>query len=163
MAKISALALTVVALAGCGGDDDAADEPAGEVTTEETAADEATGPLTIELEEVNDSGQSGTATLVPDKVGTIETFKIHLEIEPPLDSPQMAHVHNATCAEYAKIKAFDKQIATVHSPLADVRDGKSEESTVPGSVATGEYSINVHEPASPFPAVACGDIPKHGD
>jgi hypothetical protein len=161
MATRLALFLATIALGAvaCGGGSDNGDEAAPTETA--TTSAETSEPITVELHEVNDSGQSGTATLVPGKVGTIETFKVSLEIEPPLDSPQMAHVHRATCAEYAKIKGIDKQILTVHSPLAEVRDGKAESTTVPGSVATGEFSINVHEPASPFPAVACGDIPKH--
>jgi hypothetical protein len=154
------LFLVAIALsaAACGGGGDNGDEAA--PTEPAATSTEASEPITVELHEVNDSGQSGAATLVPGKVGSIETFKVSLEIEPVLDSPQMAHVHRVTCADYAKIKGIDKQILTVHSPLADVRDGKAEASTVPGSIATGEFSINVHEPASPFPAVACGDIPK---
>jgi hypothetical protein len=154
--RLSLLLAAIALGAGCGGGGDNGDEaaPAAPATTSP-----ASEPITVTLHEVNDSGQSGTATLVPSKVGTIETFKVRLEIEPLLNSPQMAHVHRVTCAEYAKIKGIDKQILTVHSPLADVQNGESE-STVPGSVATGEFSINVHEPASPFPAVACGDIPS---
>jgi hypothetical protein len=159
MATKLSLFLAVIALgaAACGGGDNG-DEAAPTETA--TTSPEASEPIIVELHEVNDSGQSGSATLVPGKVGTIETLKVSLEIEPALDLPQMAHVHRVTCAEYAKIKGIDKQILTVHSPLADIRDGKAEASTVPGSVATGEFSINVHEPESPFPAVACGDIPK---
>jgi hypothetical protein len=160
MATKLSLLLVAIALsaAGCGGSSDNSDEAAPTETA--TTSPESSEPIIVELHEVNDSGQSGTATLVPGKVGSIETFKVSLEIEPVLDSPQMAHVHRVTCAGYAKIKGIDKQILTVHSPLADVRDGEAEASTVPGSIATGEFSINVHEPASPFPAVACGDIPK---
>jgi len=163
MATKLSLLLAAIALgaAGCGGGSDNGGEaaPADQAPPAATSL-EASEPIIVELHEVNDSGQSGTATLVPGKVGTIETFKVRLEIQPLLDSPQMAHVHRTTCAKYAKIRGIDKQILTVHSPLADVRDGEESESTVPGSIATGEYSINVHEPASPFPAVACGDIPK---
>jgi hypothetical protein len=160
MATKLSLLLVAIALsaAGCGGGSENGDEAAR--TEPATTSPEASEPITVELHEVNESGQSGTATLVQGKVGSIETFKVSLEIEPALDLPQMAHVHRVTCAEYAKIKGIDKQILTVHSPLADIRDGKAEASTVPGSVATGEFSINVHEPESPFPAVACGDIPK---
>lgn len=152
----------VVALAACGGSSNDAVEPATENRVQATTSASPAEPIVVKLEEVNDSGQSGTATLVPGKVGTIETFEVRLEIEPTLDSPQMAHVHRVTCAEYAKVKGINEQIATVHSPLADVRDGKSESKNVPGSIATGEFSINVHEPAHPFPAVACGDIPSGG-
>jgi hypothetical protein len=156
------LAALVVALAACGGSGGDAVEPATENRPQATTTTSPVEPIIVELEEVNASGQSGTATLVPGKVGTIETFDVLLEIEPALDSSQMAHVHRVTCAEYAKVKGIDAQIATVHSPLTDIRDGKSESGNVPGSIATGEFSINVHEPGHPFPAVACGDIPRSG-
>jgi hypothetical protein len=155
-------ATLVVALAACGGSGDDAVEPATETRVQGTTTATPAEPIVVKLEEVNDSGQSGTATLVPGKVGTIETFEVRLEIEPTLDLPQMAHVHRVTCAEYAKVKGLNAQIGTVHSPLTDIRDGKSESRNVPGSIATGEFSINVHEPAHPFPAVACGDIPTSG-
>jgi hypothetical protein len=156
------LAVLVVALAACGGGGDDAVEPATENRVQAETTASPAEPIVVKLDEVNDSGQSGTATLVPGKVGTIETFEILLEIEPALDSSQMAHVHRVTCAEYAKVKGINAQIGTVHSPLTDIRDGKSESRNVPGSIATGEFSINVHEPAHPFPAVACGDIPRGG-
>jgi hypothetical protein len=148
-----------LALPACGGGDHGGEAgPAEQTSPAETAPAEAPEPITFDLRDVNKSGQSGTATLVPGKVGEIETFDVQIEIEPSLESPQMAHVHRVTCAEYSKIKDLNAQIATVHSPLADVRDGKSESKNVSGSIATGEFSINVHEPAHPFPAVACGDI-----
>jgi hypothetical protein len=155
-------AALVVALAACGGSNEDAVEPATENRVQTTTEAGPAEPIVVKLEEVNDSGQAGTATLVPGKVGRIETFDVRLVIEPTLDSPQMAHVHRVTCAEYANVKDINEQIATVQSPLADVRDGKSESKNVPGSIAAGEFSINVHEPAHPFPAVACGDIPRGG-
>jgi hypothetical protein len=145
---------------GGGGDDGGEATPVTETQPAATTTTETPEPITITLQEVDDSGQSGTATLIPGKVGEIETFDVRLEVEPAIKSPQMAHVHRATCAEYAKLKGIDEEIATVHSPLTDLRAGKSESRNVPGSIATGEFSINVHEPAHPFPAVACGNIPR---
>jgi hypothetical protein len=154
------LAMIALGVAGCGGGDDNGDEAAPtETASRATTSLDPSQAITVDLQEVDDSKQSGTATLVPGTVGSIDIFKVELEIRPALDAPQMAHVHRATCAGFAKLKS-DKQILTVHTPLADVREGKGEPTTVPGSIATGEFSINVHEPTSPFPAVACGDIPK---
>jgi hypothetical protein len=156
--------MLALALPACGGSDDGGEAtPVEQTPPAQTAATEAPEPITINLREVNNSGQSGTATLIAGKVGEIETFDVQIEIEPAVASPQMAHVHRVTCNEYAKVKALNEQIATVHSPLADVREGKSESKNVPGSIATGDFSINIHEPAHPFPAVACGDIPRGGD
>ena len=153
--------MLAVALPACGGSDERRDAtPAEQTPPAATTTSETPEPITIELQEVNDSGQSGTATLIPGEVGEIETFDVRLEIEPANESPQMAHVHSVTCAEYAKVDGFAEQLATVRNSLTDVRDGKSESRNVSGSVATGAFSINVHEPAHPFPAVACGDIPS---
>jgi hypothetical protein len=156
--------LLALALPACGGGDDGRESaPAQETPPAQTASTEPSEPITIDLREVKDSGQSGTATLIPRSVGEIETFDVQIEISPGVASPQMAHVHGLTCAEYAKINDFDAQIATVQSPLADVRDGRSESHNVSGSIASGDRSINVHEPAHPFPAVVCGDIPGAAD
>jgi hypothetical protein len=151
-------------LAACGGGGNGGEAtPVEEAQPAQTAATEAPEPITVKLREVNNSGQSGTATLIPGSVGEIETFDVQIELESTVASPQMAHVHRVTCAEFAKLKGFDEKFASVHSPLTDVRDGTSESKNVPGSIATGEFSINVHEPAHPFPEVACGDIPRAGE
>jgi hypothetical protein len=168
MCRTAAFALTVagvlLGVVACGGSgDDGGDAtPVTDTQPAATTGTETPDPIAIKLREVNDSGQSGTATLIPGKVGKIETFDVRLEIEPAIELPQMAHVHRVTCAGYAEVKGIDAQIATVHSPLADVRDGKSESKNVSASIGTGQFSINVHEPAHPFPAVACADIPRHG-
>jgi hypothetical protein len=155
--------MLALVLPACGGSDDGGEAtPVEQTPPAQTAATEAPEPITINLREVNNSGQSGTATLIPGNVGEIETFDVQIEIEPAVPSPQMAHVHRVTCDEYAKVKGISEQIATVRSNLSEVRGGKSESKNVPGSIATGEFSINVHEPAHPFPAVACGDIPRAG-
>jgi hypothetical protein len=155
--------MLALALPACGGSDDGGEvTPAEQRPPAQTAATEAPETITIKLREVDNSGQSGTATLIPGKVGEIETFDVRIEIEPAVASPQMAHVHRVTCDEYAKVKGFDERFATVHSPLPDVREGNSESKNVPGSIAAGGFSINVHEPAAPFPEVACGDIPRAG-
>jgi hypothetical protein len=156
-------AALALALAACGGDSDDAAAPGSETRVQATTTAAPAEPIVVELEEVDGSGQSGTATLVPGKVGTIETFDVRLEIAPTRDAPQMAHVHRVTCAEYAALKGgIEEKINTVHSPLTDVRNGESESKNVSGSIATGEFSINIHEPAHPFPATVCGDIPSGG-
>lgn len=156
------LAVASFVLAGCGGNGNNGGEatPSEQTEPAATTVTETPEPIVVELREVNNSGQSGTATLTPGSVGDIETFDVLIEIQPVVAAPQMAHVHAATCAEYAKVKGLAEQIATVRSNLSEIRDGKSESHNVAGSIATGALSINVHEPAHPFPAVACGDIPR---
>jgi hypothetical protein len=152
------LVALALAAAGCGGGDGDGGETTGAGGGTETSTEPAE-PITIDLAESNGSGQSGTAELQPGQVGSIATFDVTLEIAPTLEAPQMAHVHRVSCAEYAEIADFDKQLATVHAPLTDVRDGSSQTGNVSGSIGKGGFSINVHEPDPPFAAVACGDIP----
>jgi predicted small lipoprotein YifL len=160
------LLVLLLSAAGCGGNGDAETPAAEEMTaTEETSATEhETGePLEIELSAVNDSGVSGTATLSESEGDGPPKFTVELTAEPAGDASRPAHIHNVTCAEYAKIKDYDAQAKTVSDTLSNVDQGKST-STVPGKLTertTGEYSINVHASAIPFPAIACGDIPAH--
>jgi hypothetical protein len=156
--------LLVLTIGGCGGGDEENGSPAEEAPT---AEHEAAAPVEVELNAVNDSGMSGQATLreVEAEDGAIPTFEVEISLTPAGDGASLpAHIHNVTCAEYAKIKDPGAQLQTVQAPLSNVDDGSSK-STAAGALAdrmTGEYSINVHEAASPFPAVACGDIPAHG-
>lgn len=163
------LALVFVAIvfaAGCGGDD--AGAPAGEeTTTEETTATghEAGEPVEIELHAVDDSGVSGTATLSEGEGDGPPTFTVQLTAEPAGEAARPAHIHDVTCAEYAEITDTDEQARTVVDTLTNVDQGTST-TTVPGKLTertTGEYSINIHASAIPFPAIACGDVPAHGD
>jgi hypothetical protein len=155
---IGFLSVLALALAACGGGDDGGETAADQTTTQETAE-----PVTVDLAEEHDSGQSGTATLTPVKEGAIPTYEVVLQLEPPLEGPFPAHVHNVTCAEFAaEVKTTADIEATIVAALSDVRNGESK-STAPGSLAertTGEYSINVHDPAKQFETVACGDIPS---
>jgi hypothetical protein len=148
----------LLSLAACGGEADGGETVAEETTTQETAE-----PVTIDLAEEHGSGQSGTATLTPVEGGGIPTFEAVVNLTPPLDASLPAHIHNVTCAEYAtEIKTQEEIEASIESTLTDVRNGEST-TTVPGSleeVTTGEFSINVHDPAKAFETVACGDIPS---
>jgi hypothetical protein len=149
--------MLALSLAACGGGDND-----GETAAEETTTEMAAEPVTIDLAEEHNSGQSGTATLTPAEKGAIPTFEVVLRLDPPLDGPFPAHIHSVTCAEFEDDLTEEKVFATVVAVLSDVREGKST-SAAPGSLAertTGEYSINVHDPAKAFETVACGDIPS---
>ncbi len=157
----SVLLLTI---GGCGGSDGENGTAAGQATT--TAAHEVAAPVEVSLSAVNGSGMNGQATLteVEAEEGAIPTFEVEISLTPAADEASLpAHIHNVTCAEYAKIKDPGDQLLTVKTGLSNV-DGGSSKSTAAGDLAertTGEYSINVHEAAAPYPAVACGDIPAH--
>lgn len=162
MLAVAALAVALLAAAGCGGDD-AADDVAEATTgltdtgeaaeTLEDALDDAetTLPdgLTLTLEEQNDSGISGEVALSPTSEGALE---VEIELDGSDGGPHPAHIHEGSCDDLNPEPAF---------PLEDVVDGESEttvEISVDDLVAT-EYAVNVHESAENVDVyVACADV-----
>lgn len=164
MPKRIALLLTIclIAAAGCGGDDEEdavesattalTDTEGAESTLEEvmTEAEEALeGGLSLDLQEQNDSGISGTATFSPTSEGTVE---VELELDGAEGEARPAHIHKGSCADLDPDPAF---------PLEDVVDGQSE-TTVDVDVTeltASEYAVNVHESAENIDTyVACADV-----
>jgi hypothetical protein len=130
-------------------------------TTGTTSSSEHSSTITVELTEQNESGQSGTASLRERQNGT---FDVLIEMSPPSKFPgaaQNAHIHNASCAEYAAMTDFNERLATVVDWLSSLaKGGSSTKVAVPlAERATGTYAINVHEQNAPYTVVACGDIP----
>lgn len=108
--------------------------------------------VTIDMKEVEGSGQSGSADITSDGEQTIVT----IEIEPGEEGvAQPAHIHDGTCNDLGDV-AF---------PLDDVVDGASE-STVDISVSdliAGEYAVNVHLSEDEIDVyVSCGTLPQFG-
>jgi hypothetical protein len=153
MSRALSLLAVAAVLGGCGGDEESA-------PTTAPAAREAQ-VVTSRIDEVDGSGISGTATLTP-QAG--KRFAVAVRLNGTGDgASHPAHIHDVTCDEYAKLTDFDAQLATVKDSLSNVTDGVSQTTvglTELSERTTGGYSINVHAPESPFPAVACGDIPK---
>lgn len=121
---------------------------------------ETAGKTTIALKQQNRSGQSGTASLIKRKDGT---FTVLIRMSRPVRFPgpsQNAHVHNVTCAKYARMKSFGARLATVTDWLSNLTRGRSTTHvSVPlAKRTTGRFAINVHEQNSPYTVVACGDI-----
>jgi hypothetical protein len=150
---------------GCGGDD--REDTPGAGAADETRAAPEPEPVEVALAELRDSGMTGTATLTPQgSEGEIATFTAELGVSPPAAGARPTHIHQETCADYARRVGPDPRPVelegTVVNSLTDVRDGTSV-TTVPGSLAdrtTGGFSIVVHAPNPPYAPVACGDIPK---
>ena len=156
------LAVALIA-AGCGSDDDQdaaqdattalTDTAGAEETLEEvlTEAEEALEDVevTLDLEEQNSSGITGTATLSPTSDGDVE---VELEVDGSDGGPHPAHIHKGSCADLDPNPAF---------PLEDVVDGRSN-TTVSIDIAdltADEYAINVHEsPENLDNYVACADV-----
>jgi hypothetical protein len=130
---ILAALVTVVALAGCGGDDEA-------------GGDE----VTVSLAEVAGSGQTGTATLTAEGEGTRVSITIDGD---PVSPSQPAHIHEGSCeADLNPEPAYG---------LPNVDDGTSE-STVDvtlDSLTASDYAINLHMSNEDLTTyTSCGDI-----
>ncbi len=126
------LATLSLAVAGCGG---GGEEAGG-------------GEVTVELAEENGSGQSGTATLVPEGEGT----RVTIELSNSPGAAQPVHIHPGTCEDLDPKPAY---------PLEDVAGGSSEsmENTSLEELQNGDFAINVHKSADEIETyVACGDI-----
>jgi hypothetical protein len=135
LAALVVIGLAVLALTGCGDDDD------------EAAGDDAT---TVELAAVGDSGQSGTATLMPTDDQT--QTSVVVEVDDPVSASQPAHIHEGTCYDLNPAPAYG---------LPNVVDGRSE-TTVDASfddLTGGTYAINLHmSDADLMVYTSCGNI-----
>jgi hypothetical protein len=108
-------------------------------------------PVTVQLSAQNNSGESGTATLMAMGNQTKVIVKL---TGAPMDIAQPAHIHKGTCANLDPNPTY---------PLTDIKGGASE-TVVDASLAslmTGNFSINVHKSMQEISTyVACGTIPK---
>ncbi|HEX3469126.1 MAG TPA: hypothetical protein VHT05_13690 [Candidatus Elarobacter sp.] len=106
-------------------------------------------PLQIKLLPQNNSGESGTATLMDSEKGLI--VKVHMTPASDLDQP--AHIHKGTC---------DKLDPKPTYPLKTIMKGESE-TTVPdvtiAQLEKAPFAINVHKSTTELPVyVSCGSI-----
>lgn len=127
-----AMLLAVVALAGCGGDDD-----------------EASGEVTVQLNEFESSGQTGTATLTAEG----EQTRVSIQVDDdPVSESQPAHIHEGTCDNLTAEPAYG---------LPNVVDGSSE-TTVDVSLealTASAYAINLHMSDDDLATyTSCGNI-----
>jgi hypothetical protein len=108
--------------------------------------------VTINMQEVDDSGQSGSADITSDGDQVIVSIEIDAG---PDGEPQPVHIHEGSC----------RDLGDVAFPLEDVVDGVSE-STADVSLSellAGEYAINVHLSEDEMDVyVACGTLPLIG-
>lgn len=107
-------------------------------------------PLQIHLTPENNSGETGTATLMDGAQGLV--VKVRLEGG---SEAQPMHIHKGTC---------DKLDPKPEYPLKTVIKGESE-TTIPkltiADLEKAPYAINVHKSTSDIATyVACGNIAK---
>ena len=103
--------------------------------------------LMVPLEELNDSGISGEATLTETADGT----QVSLLVEGATGGHPV-HIHFANCAVLGEVSA----------PLTDIDENGMSETTVPLTIdelTSGEYAINAHESTENIVNyIACGNI-----
>ncbi len=107
--------------------------------------------ITVTMNALNGSGQTGTATIAHGKTGNL-TVTIDLNGE-PAGASEPAHIHPGTCADLNPIPKV------VLSPVVDGRSVTTI--AAPTSANPGARSIVVHKGtgADMKTYVSCGDIP----
>lgn len=104
---------------------------------------------TVELETLNDSGVTGSATLTD--LGNGMTL-VSVEVDPGEYPDMPAHIHPGTCADLVPQPRY---------PLANVVDGTSEteiEATL-DELFSGEMALNLHASPNDFQTyTACAEL-----
>ncbi len=107
-------------------------------------------PMQIRLTALNNSGETGTATLMNGAKGLIVKVRM-TGGEKDVDQP--AHIHKGTCEKLDPKPTY---------PLKTVHDGESETTIEGVTIAQLEkspFAINVHKSTKEIPVyVACGNI-----
>ena len=110
-----------------------------------------TGTVVVQLGQLSNSGQTGTATLTS-TIDNKTQVVIQLKGEPP-SAVEPAHIHAGTCKKLNPKPAY---------PLTNVNGGTST-TTINATLAsleTGQFSVNVHQSTQNIGTyVACGTIP----
>ena len=108
-----------------------------------------TDRVEISLDELNGSGQSGTATLTASGGGT----KVVLSLGEGTMKSKPVHIHDGPCGE---------NLGKIAHPLTDFSDGSSVttlKEVSQESLLTGDFVINAHKEGEPKVYTACGNIP----
>jgi hypothetical protein len=106
-------------------------------------------PVTIMLEEMNNSGKSGTAELQPGAAST----NITIALKPDRGDNEPIHIHTGTCESPGGEVAHDLGFTT-----AGLGQGQAFV-TLP-ELTTGEYVMDIHSSRNPDQVIMCGAIPK---
>jgi hypothetical protein len=110
---------------------------------------ESSDSIAIPLGGLNDSGQSGWATLTANGAQTDVAVTLSAEV---LES-ELMHIHQGSCANPGG----------VGYPLTSFVGGSGDSATTVAaslsSIQNGSQYINVHQAGNPSTSTACGDIP----
>ena len=111
--------------------------------------------LTIQLNEQNSSGQSGTATLTEQN----GQLMVSINLSNGSDTPQPAHIHKGTCANLDPVPAIPLQNVVNGTSTTNIDLSTNSVAKSLNDLMTGQYAINVHKSAAEAKVyVACGDI-----
>jgi hypothetical protein len=139
-------AVMVLALAGCGGDGGG---NGGGGAGGGGGGGEDVRPVTIQLEEMNNSGKTGVAEL---QAGAAST-DVTIELMPPQGDNEPIHIHTGTCDSPGAEVAHDLGFTT-----AGLGQGQA---FVPlPELTTGEYVLDIHSAQNPDEVIMCGAIPQ---
>ena len=107
-----------------------------------------TSSLTVKMNALNGSGESGTVTLTQESNGVEVVFKLD-----NAKGSQPAHIHEGTCSNLNPSPLY---------PLSNVVNGTSTSELMGVKIdqlLAGHYAINVHKSAADLATyVSCGDI-----
>ena len=161
MRKTLVLGLALMALAAACGTDEEQDDAAGATTALtdtgitdtddllDDAQDALKDALTLDLQEQNDSGITGTVAFTPTTDGKVE---VEIELDGSEGGPHPAHIHPGSCADLDPVPKW---------PLRNVVDGKSK-TTIDvdlSELTAQEYAVNVHDSRENLDLyVACADV-----
>ena len=134
----SLLPLLVLTLAACGGNGNGGGGG---------GSDEG-GPVTIQLQEMNGSGKTGTAELHPGAAST----DITIALEPPQGDNETIHIHKGTCDSPGEV-AHDIGFTTAGL-------GQGQAFVNLPELTTGEYVLDIHSAKNPDEVIMCGAIPE---
>ena len=150
--RIYVLALALLAVGACEKktDDNAVPSDSAAVAADTTPAAPAPEPVTIDLDEVKDSGIKGEATATHSANDVTVSIVLKEGAKPDVSYP--AHIHTGTCDKGGPV-------AVELEPVKNLQSSK----TIPTSaLPVGQDAfVQVHDAAGK--PVACGNMKGHGD
>jgi hypothetical protein len=139
--------MPLAALAACGGGSDSSSD--GASANSESSSD----GVVVALEEVEGSGESGTATLTAMGGET----RVVLELMNPTTDSQPAHIHEGSCGPSLNPEPLHGLVNAINGRSETVVNRPLSELTA------GGLAINVHESDRALETyVACGNLPGGG-
>jgi len=126
-----------------------------------TAQDAASGEVTVQLNEVDGSGVSGSATLTPNG----EQTDVNMTLEGPgLVGNHPTHIHTGTCSNFDPNPLFPLETVVLQSVDQTGRSVSTVDVSL-DELQSGDYVVLVHLSREQITTyLACGEIPRaNGD